>query len=282
LEKLRAEQPGWIIQSYPENLGCAGAWNAVLDAAPQARYHIISNDDIAFKPGTLKRYALGVEHQIELVERGESNKVILYPSHGNLGMLSPPWSCFAILAHAVNTIGRFDTNFWPVYHEDYDYMVRMARAGLWQALVPRTTVQHGWATDKYEPGMERASKDQGKVAVLEEYKVQQKRHERGSPYFALKWGIAETPGIYDAVNGYWNQTCAINQGKMVCTPQPNVLYANPFNDPSLPLSFVKWDPALRQCLQLGTNPPCRYNHSLLPHPDLVPHKTYNAAWKRWR
>ena len=97
--------------------------------------------------------------------------------------------------------GRFDTNFWPVYHEDYDYMVRMARAGLWQALVPRTTVQHGWATDKYEPGMERASKDQGKVAVLEEYKVQQKRHERGSPYFALKWGIAETPGIYDAVNG---------------------------------------------------------------------------------
>ena len=36
------------------------------------------------------------------------------------------------------------------------------------------------------------------IAVLEEYKRQQARHERGSPYYALKWGHGETPGIYDA------------------------------------------------------------------------------------
>lgn len=55
-------------------------------------------------------------------------------SHGALMFRSPPWSCFAILKHAVDVVGKFDENFWPVYHEDYDYMVRMARAGLWQTL----------------------------------------------------------------------------------------------------------------------------------------------------
>ena len=95
-----------------------------------------------------------------MFEQGQSNKVILYPSHGNAMWGSPPWSCFAILKQCVDTIGKFDENFWPVYHEDYDYMVRMARAGFWQTLIPEAKVQHGWSTGKYEPGMERANKDQ--------------------------------------------------------------------------------------------------------------------------
>lgn len=36
--------------------------------------------------------------------------------------------------------------------------------GLWQTLIPTAKVQHGWSKEKYEPGMDRASKDQGKVS----------------------------------------------------------------------------------------------------------------------
>eukprot|EP00667_Euglena_gracilis_P032393 EG_transcript_49661 len=106
-------------------------------------------------------------------------------------------------------------------------------------------------------------------------KQQQQRHERGSPYYALKWGVGETPGIYDAGEGYWNKRCSNQAGKLVCEPLPNVLYKDPFNDPSLPLSFWRFDPALRRCLQTGAGAPCRYNASLLPHPALVPHDEYD-------
>uniref|UniRef100_A0A7S1HWS1 Glycosyltransferase 2-like domain-containing protein n=1 Tax=Eutreptiella gymnastica TaxID=73025 RepID=A0A7S1HWS1_9EUGL len=282
LRQLRVEHPDWTIQHYPENIGCAGAWNKILEAEPSARYHIISNDDIAFHPGALKAFATAVEQHAMHVIQGSSNKVILYPSHGNLMWSSPPWSCFAILKQAVERVGKFDTNFWPVYHEDYDYMVRMARAGLWQTLIPQAKVQHGWATDRYEPGMEQASKDQGKVAVLEEYKQQQARHERGSPYYALKWGHGETPGIYDAGEGYWNKLCEHRAGQgRVCKPMPPVLYPHPFNDSSLPLSFVVFDSAFRQCLRDGGHGPCRYNHRLLPHPELVPHDRYSTRLRTW-
>ena len=56
-------------------------------------------------PGALRQFALGVERHLALVAQGQSNKVILYPSHGNLMWGSPPWSCFAILQHAVKTVG---------------------------------------------------------------------------------------------------------------------------------------------------------------------------------
>jgi len=34
------------------------------------------------------------------------------------------------------TIGKFDPNFWPVYHEDYDYMVRTQGRSLLEVLAP--------------------------------------------------------------------------------------------------------------------------------------------------
>ncbi len=43
----------WIIEMHPENVGCAGAWNRILELAPDAAWHIISNDDIAFRPRTV-------------------------------------------------------------------------------------------------------------------------------------------------------------------------------------------------------------------------------------
>jgi len=277
LSQLRREQPQWDIQSYPDNVGCAGAWNKIIEAVPGAAYYVITNDDIAFHPGALKNFAVGVEKHIETVRERKTNKVILYPTHENLYWASPPWSCFAILKHVIDTIGKFDDNFWPVYHEDYDYMARMARVGLWQTLIPTAKVQHGWSKEKYEPGMDRASKDQGKVAVLDEYKKQQERHERGSPYYALKWGIGETPGIYDAWNGYWNKTCDANN----CTPQVPTLYTHPFNDSSLPLSFTVFDPELRRCLQYGGPKKCRYNWRLLPHPETFPHDMYMPGSRTW-
>ncbi len=53
------------------------------------------------------------------------------PQHGATG-----WSCFALTASAVKTIGTFDENIYPVYYEDQDYEWRLELAGnLWPCAV---------------------------------------------------------------------------------------------------------------------------------------------------
>eukprot|EP00667_Euglena_gracilis_P010696 EG_transcript_10895 len=282
VELIRQQRPSWLVESHPENLGCAGSWNHIIEAVPGAPYYVICNDDIAFRPGALRRFALGTERQRARVRRGESNRVVLYPTHGKLMWRSPIWSCYALLREAVEAVGPFDTNLWPAYHEDYDYMVRLARAGLWQTLLADVEVLHGWKQGQYRPGTVQAVQRQPHEAVLQEYSRQQLRHERGNPYYALKWGLGERMGFYDEREGDWNRSCSGRGRRRVCTPQPSRLYAHPFNDPSLPLSFVRFDPQLRRCIQFGDRPPCRYNVSLLPHPDLVPHDVFVPAARRWR
>ena len=43
--------------------------------------------------------------------------------HGATG-----WSCFALTAAAVQTVGTFDENIYPVYFEDQDYEWRLEKA----------------------------------------------------------------------------------------------------------------------------------------------------------
>eukprot|EP00669_Euglena_mutabilis_P004581 TRINITY_DN15917_c0_g1_i1.p1 TRINITY_DN15917_c0_g1~~TRINITY_DN15917_c0_g1_i1.p1 ORF type:complete len:386 (-),score=81.55 TRINITY_DN15917_c0_g1_i1:83-1240(-) len=278
---IRQERPGWIIEAYPDNLGLAGSWNRMLELAPTAVYHVITNDDIVFLPGALRRLARAAEWYRRLLETGETNRVVLYPTHGPRMWKSTVWSCFVLLRKAIDVVGRFDPNLWPVYHEDYDYMVRMARAGLWQELMPDVVVQHGRDFGRYRSGTDLAGKRQPADPAVREYRRQQGRQERGSPYYALKWGRGERLGLYDEREGDWNRTCTGRGPHRRCVPAAPRLYSHPFNDSSLPLSFYRFDPQLRRCLLGGQAAPCRYNASLLPHPSRVPHDVYATPVRRW-
>eukprot|EP00667_Euglena_gracilis_P013788 EG_transcript_14245 len=283
MDELRAKHPEYVILRHPENLGCAGSWNAIIDVNPQAPYYVITNDDILFRPGMLRTFAAAARQQVERVARGESNRVVVFPAVENVPIARAVWSCYALLRHAVARVGKFDANLWPAYHEDYDYAVRLSRAGLWHMQVLEAKIFHGVKGTRMMGGLKRAVIHQKKDPAVQLYKQQQDRHRRGAPYYALKWQVGWVPGILDDVEGYWNKTCNQTDTGVVCQPAQSRHYEYPFNDPSLPLSVFIFDPVFRSCLRDGINPPCYYNWSLLPHPELIPHGYYDrpsCSWKR--
>lgn len=44
------------------------------------------------------------------------------------------------------------------------------------------------------------------------------RQERGSPYYALKWGRGERMGLFDEREGDWNRTCTGRGPHRRCVP----------------------------------------------------------------
>lgn len=105
----------FLVHRHPENLGCAGSWNAGLKAFFEEGFEwvLISNDDIEFKEGSIDAFRRAMEKGADL-------------SYSPTESLA----CFAIHRRVVDSIGFFDENFWPAYHEDEDYAHRMRLAGL--------------------------------------------------------------------------------------------------------------------------------------------------------
>eukprot|EP00668_Euglena_longa_P032093 GGOE01041380.1.p1 GENE.GGOE01041380.1~~GGOE01041380.1.p1 ORF type:complete len:399 (-),score=67.30 GGOE01041380.1:463-1659(-) len=283
VEDIRSRHPNYIILRHPENLGCAGSWNAIINVNPHSPYYIIANDDVAFLPGALRIFVAGIQRQIEQVNQGASNRVLLFPHFARWPMDTGIWSCFALLQQAVTAVGKFDENIWPVYHEDRDYDARLSRAGLWHMQIPGAFLLHGPPKARWMSGSDRAVYFQKKDPQVRLYSQQQSRHRKGAPYFALKWGVAWISGILDLKWGHWNQTCShTNHTPPVCSPATPLHYAHPFNDPSLPLSVSIFDSAYRKCLVRG-NSRCMYNRHLLPHPELLPDGEFHdppGVWKR--
>ena len=109
--------------------------------------------------------------------------------------------------------------------------------------------------------------------VSPEIQYQQQRHENGRPYFALKWGHAETVGVFD-MEGHWNQRCK----RRVCESATPVLYRTPFNDAKLSVTYYNADQEYRKCVYRGPGP-CRYDVSRLPRPQAVPPGSFDGI--RW-
>eukprot|EP00668_Euglena_longa_P040111 GGOE01052336.1.p1 GENE.GGOE01052336.1~~GGOE01052336.1.p1 ORF type:complete len:355 (-),score=85.03 GGOE01052336.1:388-1452(-) len=281
IEDIRAKHPEFVILTHPENLGCASSWNAIIGINPRAPYYIISNDDVAFRPGALRIFAAAIRQQAEKVAQGRSNRVVIFPLAENMPTARAMWSCYALLQHAIATVGKFDGNLWPAYHEDYDFSARLSRAGLWHMQVPEARLYHGPKGARWMSGLTRAVIHQKKDAQVQLYKEQQGRQRGGAPYFALKWGVGWSSGILDEVEGYWNQTCNHTETTRTCSPAPPLHYAHPFNDPSLPLSVFFFDPVYRRCLRKGASTPCVYNRSLLPHPERLPDGPWNSHTFVW-
>jgi len=127
----------YIVKNWENNIGVAAGWNAGMRRAIKDghRYALISNDDVVFESGTVRRC---IEHLSEndvtivspnfcVPERDGSNMYF----DRNLGVIeSIHWSCvFVDMYKLIENCGWFDENFYPAYFEDNDMFYRMHLTG---------------------------------------------------------------------------------------------------------------------------------------------------------
>lgn len=88
------------------NLGVAASWNLIIRARPAAPWWLIVNADIEFGSGDLTRMS-------KAMTEASPRIACLYE-----------FGAFGINAAAVDAVGWFDENFYPIYFEDNDYRRR--------------------------------------------------------------------------------------------------------------------------------------------------------------
>lgn len=140
-EELDREYDSIYLYNYRTNRGLSRSWNDGIEVAygTGADVVVISNDDVEFVNNGLTILAeAAVEHrECHIVTCGgfhtDSGEVI--ESHG--------YSCFAINPIAIEKIGYFDENFFPIYLEDCDYAYRAKLAGLEEYGLGGNLIVHG-------------------------------------------------------------------------------------------------------------------------------------------
>ncbi len=103
------EGKGATILYYPENIGVGRAWNIGLKAGCDWTF-ILSQ--AAVFPNGFSSFLLGVNPNDECYLTTEG------------------WHAVGIRKSVVDKIGFIDTNYFPGYHEDFDYYRRMCLAGI--------------------------------------------------------------------------------------------------------------------------------------------------------
>ncbi len=161
------------------NRGIAASWNDALYQGYEVDgcdVVLLVNDDITFLPGALDTFAeFAVAHRENymVTTLGYHNH---YATNTQLGE-QPLWgfgfSCFAVNPIALQTIGYFDENFFPIYYEDCDYGRRGYLAGLQMAECKNAGIVH-WGS--------LSAKQDGQAEVL------QSKSPLNAAYYHKKWG----------------------------------------------------------------------------------------------
>ncbi len=125
---------------YGTNRGLSKSWNEGMLAAygSGADVVIICNDDIEFSPGDLEllaEWAVANPDRYVVSCNGWQRRML---TQGSIG-----YSCFAINRIALEQVGCFDENIFPIYFEDCDYSYRAKLLGLHLGHVHETTLYHG-------------------------------------------------------------------------------------------------------------------------------------------
>jgi hypothetical protein len=190
--------------------------------------HCTQNDDIAFPPGALRNIAARVWSRVRT--RPMEAHFKFWYQHGATG-----WSCFALAARAVQRVGTFDENLYPVYFEDQDYEWRLERAGLLSVHIRDVLVVHGSEdAEEYESGsMTALVNATGGADLRAAFKSWLVRGDNRA-YMRAKWGGLKPSGRPgdDPSETRWN---------------------HPFNRPELPLSWWKLDDDRRRCILFGSS-----------------------------
>lgn len=125
----------------PSNFGCGGTWNLIIKSFITSPYWIITNHDIAFTEGFLKR-------MVEL-----SNESDIGIVHGQAGDFNDGgWDLFLIKDWVIQSHGLFDENLYPAYGEDVDYIMRLKHNPIKRIYSVDIPFLHGYSTNYYEGG----------------------------------------------------------------------------------------------------------------------------------
>ncbi|CAE8681188.1 unnamed protein product [Polarella glacialis] len=256
LEPLVAEvqrlRPDLEVVRPGQNLGCAGGWNEVLHAAPEAPWWLIASHDVVFPPGMLERIAR--QTQAALMRGASGGRPA--PGLRHFQVRGQPVSAltlpaFALTRRAVAAVGLFDENFWPAYAEDLDFTQRMRLAGGWRVgagLLRDQTIQiihgpEGWAEGQHYSGTEVHMESTASLDTARGTTFSNQLHSADNYHlhYCQKFGFLGRPGncsdiVYSAIG--------------------------PFGVPG-PWDDWILDPGRRACILLADIQPCGYNVALL-------------------
>jgi GT2 family glycosyltransferase len=148
------------------NLGVAGSWNFILDHF--GGDCVISNSDIEFAPGVLGRAMAAIEREPDCV-------------------MQHLWaaSCFYVTKSFGATLGWFDENIYPAYHEDQEIHLRCGALGVRHRSVPeaKNGILHGGSET-------RNSATEAVRTYIRKAKA------LSGDYLARRWGAMPPPGIH--------------------------------------------------------------------------------------
>ena len=112
------------VYHMPYNLGCAEGWNTIIKSFLFSPYWVIVNDDVSFTPGFLKElHETALKNPDAGLIHGNPFTQHLLTSFGLFDM-------FLIRDWIIKDFGLFDTNFYPAYYEDYDYIFRLINSSV--------------------------------------------------------------------------------------------------------------------------------------------------------
>jgi len=164
---------------YGENRGLARSWNEGILEAREAEADVImiANDDVLPGKGDIDAMAeAAVEWQFE-PQKAEG---FAYMVTGRMYDLrneefsTSDFGMFALNPIALDTIGMFDEQFFPIYFEDKDYAYRAHISGLHAINVESTEIIH---------------QGSGNINALPDLMEQNhKTFEANKAYYVKKWG----------------------------------------------------------------------------------------------
>ena len=153
------------VERVEGNLGVSGSWNLILE-----RFGgdcLISNSDIEFAPGVLRRAMDAI---------GRDRDIVMHHL----------WAaaCFYVTSAFPAMLGWFDENIYPAYHEDQEMSPRSFAAGVRRTVVPGITkggIMHGGSLTRKNAS-----------AAVQTYL--NKAKAMSMDYLTRRWGALPPPG----------------------------------------------------------------------------------------
>ena len=165
-----AQRSDVVYRDYGQNRGLAKSWNEGILWAFDNHFQavLVVNEDVLFSPGDLAKLAeTAYQQSDQFLVTGRC-----FHSAENR-WASSEYGCFALNKLALDALGCFDENFFPVYCEDSDYRRRAALAGLQSGYCADVSLSHQGSASLREPEVARQN---------------QATYWGNRAYYARKWG----------------------------------------------------------------------------------------------
>lgn len=160
-----------VVSNWEINRGVSWAWNYGISKAIDNNVDlaIVSNDDVVFQPGTIKRL---ISHR-ELADLVTPTNIRDFPPFEGHDE-HPDFSCFMIKPREFATkFGWFDERFFPAYFEDNDMARRIQVGGGKMRRVGNAAILHRGSVTQNMDGHQ----------VVDSVTFEQNR-----AYYVSKWG----------------------------------------------------------------------------------------------